>query len=79
MIEKFKCSDSLQLERLPMSNVEVRVSELEGKIRLLAEAMNLLLMEGEELPEEEVKEIKSRLNDWLKGNKDEFVDFEEIV
>jgi len=36
-------------------------------------------MEGEELSEDEVKEIESRLNDWLKKDKKEFVDLDEIV
>jgi len=38
-----------------------------------------MIMEGEELPEDEVKEIESRLNDWLKKDKKEFVDLDEIV
>jgi ElaB/YqjD/DUF883 family membrane-anchored ribosome-binding protein len=62
-----------------MPKLEVKVSELEEKVRLLARAINLMLMEGEELPEEEVKEVRSRISDWLKGNKDEFVSLEEAV
>ncbi|MBO3810284.1 MAG: hypothetical protein FGF50_11930 [Candidatus Brockarchaeota archaeon] len=62
-----------------MTEVEVKVNELEKKVELLAKAVSLKMMEGEELSEEEVKEIRSRLNDWLKGNREEFVDFEEIA
>jgi len=49
-----------------MPKLEVKVSELEEKVRLLARAINLMLMEGEELPEEEVKEVRSRIGDWLR-------------
>lgn len=60
-----------------MSEVEVKVNELEKKVELLAKAVSLMMMEGEELSEEEVKEVRFRLNDWLKKSREEFVDFEE--
>jgi len=62
-----------------MTEIEAKVNELEKKVELLAKAVSIMMMEGEELPEDEVKEIKSRLNDWLKGSKEEFVDLDEIV
>lgn len=62
-----------------MTEVEVKVNELEKKVELLAKAVSLMMMEGEELSEEEVKEVRARLNDWLKGSTEEFVDFEEIA
>ena len=45
---------------------EGEISELEEKVRLLAKTVNLMLMEGEESPEEEVR---SRINDWFKGGR----------
>lgn len=59
--------------------LEAKIRGLEEKVRVLARAMNLILMEGEELSEEEVNEVKRRLNDWLKGNKGEFVSLDEAV
>jgi len=38
-----------------------------------------MMMEGEELPEDEVEEIKSRLNDFLKGQKGAFMNLDEII
>ena len=62
-----------------MSKIEVKVGELEEKVRLLAKAINLILMEGEELSEDEVKEVRSRLRDWFRENKSEFIDIEKVV
>jgi hypothetical protein len=39
----------------------------------------MMMLEGEELPEDEAKEITSRLNDWLRGKRGEFIDLEEIA
>ena len=39
----------------------------------------MMMPEGEELSEDEIKEIRSRLNYWLKGKRGEFVDLEEIA
>ena len=62
-----------------MAEVEAKVNELEKKVELLAKAVSMMMLEGEELPEDEVKEIRSRLNDWLRGKRGEFVDLKEIA
>ena len=62
-----------------MSVLEARVAELERKVDILTKALNILLAEGEELPEEEVKEIKARLEDWLKKRSEKFTDLEEVL
>jgi ElaB/YqjD/DUF883 family membrane-anchored ribosome-binding protein len=62
-----------------MTEVEAKVNELEKKVELLAKAVSMMMLEGEELSEDEVKEIRSRLNDWLRGKREEFVDLEEIA
>jgi ElaB/YqjD/DUF883 family membrane-anchored ribosome-binding protein len=62
-----------------MTEVEAKVNELEKKVELLAKAVSMMMLEGEELSEDEVKEIRSRLNDWLRGKRGEFVDLEEIA
>ncbi|MEM2865167.1 MAG: hypothetical protein QW569_04040 [Candidatus Bathyarchaeia archaeon] len=59
--------------------LEAKVNELEERVRLLAKAVNLMLMEGEELPEEEAEELRSRLNDWIKGRREEFIKLDEVV
>lgn len=58
-----------------LSEVEVKINMLEEKVRLLARAMNLILMEGEELLE--VEEVKSRLRDWLRRKEDEFIEVDK--
>ena len=50
-----------------------------AKVELLAKTVSMMMLEGEELPEDEVKEITSRLNDWLRGKRGEFIDLEEIA
>jgi ElaB/YqjD/DUF883 family membrane-anchored ribosome-binding protein len=62
-----------------MAEVEARVNELEKKVELLTKAVSILMLEGEESSEDEVKEVKSRLNDWLRGKREEFIDLEEVV
>ncbi|UNQ73419.1 hypothetical protein [Infirmifilum sp. NZ] len=62
-----------------MSSIEARVAELERKLAILAKAVGIMIMECEELSEDEVKEIKSRLNDFLKGQKGAFMDLDEII
>jgi len=59
-----------------MSSIEARVTELERKLAILAKAVSVMMMEGEELPEDEVEEIKSRLNDFLEGQKGAFMDLD---
>jgi ElaB/YqjD/DUF883 family membrane-anchored ribosome-binding protein len=62
-----------------MAEVEARVNELEKKVELLTKAVSALMLEEEESSEDEVKEVRSRLNDWLRGKREEFIDLEEIV
>ncbi len=62
-----------------MAEVEAKVYELEKKVELLAKAVSMMMLEGEELSEDEIKEIRSRLSDWLRGKREEFVDLEEIA
>jgi len=62
-----------------MSSIEARVTELERKLAVLAKAVSIMMMEGEELPEDEVEEIESRLDDFLKGHKGAFMDLDEII
>jgi 5-carboxymethyl-2-hydroxymuconate isomerase len=57
---------------------EARVVELERKLDTVMRGLNLLLFEeGEVFPEEEVKELKTRLDDYLKGRRAEFVTLDE--
>jgi len=62
-----------------MAEVEARVNELKKKVELLTKAVSALMLEEEESSEDEVKEVRSRLNDWLRGKREEFIDLEEIV
>lgn len=57
---------------------EARVIQLERKLDAVMRALNLLLFEeGEALPDEEVKELKTRLDDYLKGRRSEFLALDE--
>jgi ElaB/YqjD/DUF883 family membrane-anchored ribosome-binding protein len=57
---------------------EARVVELERKVDTILRSLNLLLFEeGELVSEEEAKELKSRLDDYLKGRLSEFVTLDE--
>ncbi len=57
---------------------EARVVQLERKLDAVMKALNLLLFEeGETLPEQEVKELKARLEDYLKGGRSEFLAMNE--
>jgi len=57
---------------------EARVIELERKLDTVMRGLNLLLFEeGEVFPEEEIKELKTRLDDYLKGRRSEFVTLDE--
>ena len=57
---------------------EARVVELERKLDTVMRGLNLLLFEeGEVFPEEEIKELKTRLDDYLKGRRSEFVTLDE--
>ncbi|MEM2122145.1 MAG: hypothetical protein QXE79_00750 [Candidatus Bathyarchaeia archaeon] len=59
--------------------LEAEVNELEGGVGLLAKAVNLMLMEGEELPEEEAEEPRSRLSDRIKGRREEFIKLDGVA
>lgn len=57
---------------------EARVIQLERRLDAVMRALNLLLFEeGEVLPDEEVKELKTRLDDYLKGRRSEFLALDE--
>ncbi len=53
---------------------EAKLVELERKIGAIMRGLNLLLFEeGELLPDDEVEELKARLEDYVKGKRFEFV------
>ena len=57
-----------------------RVLELERKVDLILRSLNLLLFhEPEELSENELKELKSRFEDYLKAKDSEFVELKSSV
>ncbi|MEM3004550.1 MAG: hypothetical protein QXK96_04565 [Candidatus Bathyarchaeia archaeon] len=57
---------------------ETRVMELEKKLDTIMRGLNLLLFEEAEVfPEKDVKELKARLDDYLKGRRSEFVTLNE--
>ena len=57
---------------------EAKLVELERKIDAIMRAINLLLFEeGELLPDDEVEELKARLEDYVKGRRFEFVKLDE--
>jgi len=58
---------------------EAKLAELEKKVDAIMRGLNLMLFEeGELLPDEEVKELKARLDDYLKGRRFEFVKLDEL-
>lgn len=58
--------------------MESRIAELERRVDLLMRGLNLLLEEGEEADTEELQEIRTRLADYLKGRRDEFVELSDV-
>jgi hypothetical protein len=57
---------------------EARVIELEKKVDTILRSLNLLLFEeAEVVSDKEVKELKGRLDDYLKGRLSEFVTLDE--
>jgi hypothetical protein len=57
---------------------EAKLVELERKIDAIMKGLNLLLFEeGELLPDDEVEELKARLEDYVKGRRFEFVKLDE--
>lgn len=58
---------------------EARVLELEKKVDTIMRGLNLLLFEKEEaFPDEDVEELKARLDDYLKQRRSEFVTLNEL-
>jgi len=57
---------------------EAKLVELERKIDAIMRGLNLLLFEeGELLPDDEVEELRTRLEDYVKGRRFEFVKLDE--
>lgn len=57
---------------------EAKLVELEKKIEVLMRGLNLLLLEEDDtFREQEVKDLKARLNDYLEGHRSEFVKLDE--
>ena len=57
---------------------EAKLVELERKIDAIMRGLNLLLFEeGELLPDDEVEELKARLEDHVKGRRIEFMKLDE--
>ena len=57
---------------------EAKLVELEKKVDAIMRGLNLLLFEeGELLPDEEVEELKARLEDYVKGRRAEFVKLDD--
>jgi len=53
---------------------------LEKKVDLLSKALHLLLFEEKEtISKKEAAEIRARLSSYLKGNKGDFVDLEDVL
>ncbi|WP_268542058.1 hypothetical protein [Candidatus Nitrosotenuis cloacae] len=63
-----------------MTASQTELNKLEKKVELLSKAMHLLLFEEKEvLSKKESKEIGKRLDAYLKGKKNEFVDLEDVT
>jgi len=57
-----------------------RVLELERKVDLILRSLNLLIFhESEDLSKDELKELKSRFEDYLKAKDSEFVELKSSV
>jgi hypothetical protein len=57
---------------------EAKVIELEKKVDTILRSLNLLLFEeAEVVSDKEAKELKGRLDDYLKGRLSEFVTLDE--
>jgi len=58
---------------------EARVLELERKVDTIMRGLSLLLFEKEEVfSDEDVEELKARLDDYLKQRRSEFVTLDEL-
>jgi len=59
---------------------EAKLVELEKKVAVIMKGLNLLLFEeGEVLPEDEIRDLKDRLKDYLTGQNSEFVKLNELT
>ncbi|MBC7121277.1 MAG: hypothetical protein H5T33_06885 [Candidatus Methanosuratus sp.] len=59
---------------------DTRVMRLERRVNAMSKALDILLFEeAEELSPEDAEELKSRLGDYLRDKKDEFVPLEELL
>ncbi len=57
---------------------EAKLVELERKVDVIMKGLNLLLFEeGETLREEEIEDLRARLNDYLTGRRSEFARLDE--
>lgn len=61
-------------------SAEARVAKLEKKVDVITKALQMLLFEEtEELPKEEIEELKKRLKDYSSGKKEEFFTIDELL
>jgi len=61
-------------------SVEAKISALEKKVVAISKALYLILFEkAEAFPKKEVKELRTRLNAYLQGRRDEFVSVDEML
>jgi len=57
----------------------MRVVELERKVNTLAKVIDVFLLKGEKVSNKEMRELKSRLDDWTSGKKSDFVKLEDAI
>lgn len=58
---------------------EAKLVQLEKKIDVIMKGLNVLLFgEGEVLAEDEIRDLKERLNDYVAGRNSEFVKLDEL-
>lgn len=58
---------------------EAKLAELERKVDVIMKGLNLLLFgEGEVLSEDEIRDLKGRLEDYVTGRSSEFVKLDEL-
>lgn len=58
---------------------EAKLDELERKVDVIMRGLNLLLFgEGEVVPENEIRDLKGRLDDYVASRSSEFVSLDEL-
>lgn len=58
---------------------EAKLAELERKVDVIMKGLNVLLFgEGEVLGEDEIRDLKARLDDYVSGQSSEFVKLDEL-